>query len=184
MIDLLSVENNVFNSLDSYIDNITKTCLARYQAGKFNHLPKHLFKIGEEGEYTIFFLCAEPLLEILGSAAPEKELELLKDLGFFLLTPIKTNVAIGKGYVVSYCQNNSRIISKNLTSYGYIFIAPTSSLAKVSEELILCRVQDAAPEEQGKVKIRRLVELFPKLFIFFNGKANHQALVLELDLKN
>jgi hypothetical protein len=184
MTDFLPIENKVFDSLDDYIDDIRSACSSKYKEGQLDHLPQNLFKIREEGKYSIFFLCAEPLLEILKDPNFSEQLKALKEEGFFLLTPVKTNVAIGKGYEVSYCRNDARIISKNLNNYGYVFITTTSSLTKVEDDLILCQVVGEPTEEQGKLKGRRLVELFPGLFIFFNVKSSHQALVLDLEKLN
>lgn len=178
---MLSVENSVFNSLESYLEDLTKISINTLEKQNSTTFPENLFKIREEGDYSVFFMCAEPLLELLKVKNPTEQLEHLKEDGFFLLIPVKTNAAVGKGYEVSYCRNDARIISKNLTNYGYVFLTLTSSLSRVEENIILCKAPDEVTQEiqQGS---KKLVELFPKLYLFFNSKASHQALVM--DLKN
>lgn len=176
-------ENSVFNSLESYLEDIIRVSKIKQNFDQHTNLPENLFKIREEGAYSIFFKCAETLLELLKEADPLASLSNLQEEGFFLLSPVKVNVAIGKAYDVSYCRNDARIISRNLTKYGYVFITPTAAVTRVEDSIILCRTLSNTTEAVQTVpNTKRLVELFPKLYLFFNSKSNHQALVL--DLKN
>lgn len=174
-------ENDVFNSLESYLEDIITVSKIKLNSTSRLELPENLFKIREEGDYSVFFMCSEVLLELLKESNPLRSLEALKEDGFFLLSPVKTNVAIGKGYEVSYCRNDSRIISRNLTKYGYVFLTPTASVTRIENDIILCKTLDDQTQEVPATS-KRLIELFPKLYLFFNSKASHQALVL--DLKN
>lgn len=178
MKNYISFENAVFDSLDQYVEDVYDMFKAKKKDSP--SLAKNLIKIREENGFSVFFLCSEVLLELLQGVGSTEEFSSIREEGFFILTPVKTTLAIGRGYEISYCKNSARIISKNLVNYGYVYITETNSLTRVEDTLLLCKVQEADVDERAKGS-RRLVELFPGLYIFFNSSTNRQALILNIE---
>lgn len=171
----VNIENLLFESLDTYIASVE---------GKYHQtVDKHalllkLVEVGEINNYTTFFVFSENLLDTLRVGRSSKGL--LKE-GFLIISPVKTNVAVGKGYEVFYCKNDSKITPKNYISFGYIFITDSEDIKERSEDLILCA---AATKEEKLLGSKRLVELFPNLYAFFNSQGSRQVLIFNQNVNS
>lgn len=170
MSSFISIENFVFDNLDTYISTI----LDSY--GSKRDTSKKFIRLVEQKDFTVFFLHTETLIDLMQDGKGLERFSALKEEGFFLLSPTKTNTVIGKSYEVSYCKNDTRIINKNLTRFGYIFITKTEEITKSEDQLLLCSVVEGV--QDNVIAKRRLVEVTPGLFLFFNGKSKHQVLLI------
>ena len=173
MHSFVSIENFVFDNLDNYINKI----LEAFESSKVSD--KKFIKLVEQEEFSVFFLHTEVLTDLLLDGKGLEKFETLKNEGFFILIPTKITTVIGRTYEVCYCKNNTRIISKNLTRFGYVFITKTEDVARSEDQLLLCNVVKNDSETINAR--RRLIELTPGLFLFFNSKSSHQALLVTND---
>jgi hypothetical protein len=180
------MENTIFSSLEDYF----LRALQIYRKSPEN--PNSFININSpEDAYNVFFLVKDYSLDVIQEflKCPEhlciQNIEVFLDKGFLLLTPIKASSAIGKFYEVSYCLNNTRIISKNLTRLGYIFASnkedriQRNNPSDLYDDFLLCAVNRQSDDDLINIDDRkRLIEITPNVFLLFNKQATHQVVLV------